>query len=95
MSKFEKAYTRDASSLIWNWNKRAGVRSTHATEQSRNLNIFRKYHPGPPLQGGEETGGEEREWERRRDDVTDRGKGPDVEYLEFSTPHFIPMCRNC
>ena len=29
----------------------------------------------------------------RENDVTDRGKGSEVKYLEFSTPYFIPMYR--
>ena len=47
-----------------------------------------------PAQGVEVIGGEGREREERTDDVMDRIKGSEVEYLEFSTPYFIPMYRN-
>ena len=55
-----------------------------------------KICPGvtPPdilLQG---SGGDRRrgkKWEGRTDDVTDIGKGSEIEYLEFSTPYFIPI----
>ena len=33
--------------------------------------------------------------EERTDDLTDRGKGSEVEYLEFEMPYFIPMYINC
>ena len=48
-----------------------------------------------PLQGNRGNKRRGKEMERKADDVTDRGKGSEMGYLEFTTPYFIPDCYNC